>query len=305
MADEPYNPSPIGNPSVLARRNWWQTKLVIFIGKHTPKCREMVRILSQSMDKPMPLSMRIKKRIHYLICCWCQRYEEQLHYMRKTTRQFAEHADEASTVPVPGETKERWKQALRAEPLPSSSAPIGEEHTHVSHGPTVPRRTWNFMVLAATAALLLVAFLFLMNPSHAPASLADYRDEMISFVKVAPNLEMQSKQLSEVMDFLDKESAPSRFAIPEKVRTMEPAGCRVLRFHGHNVTLVCFWRKDGGLLHLFVMDRAALPNLPDRNDAKYSAQNGWMTAAWNEGDHTFLIAVQGDQRLIEQLLTNS
>ena len=60
MADEPYNPSPIGNPSVLARRNWWQTKLVIFIGKHTPKCPEMVRILSQSMDKPMPLSMRIK-----------------------------------------------------------------------------------------------------------------------------------------------------------------------------------------------------------------------------------------------------
>ena len=46
MPDEPYNPSPIGNPSVLARRNWWQTMLVKFIGKHTPKCREMVRILA-------------------------------------------------------------------------------------------------------------------------------------------------------------------------------------------------------------------------------------------------------------------
>ena len=55
MPDEPYNPSPIGNPSVLARRNWWQTMLVKFIGKHTPKCREMVRILSQSMDEPLPL----------------------------------------------------------------------------------------------------------------------------------------------------------------------------------------------------------------------------------------------------------
>jgi hypothetical protein len=52
MPEEPYNPSPIGNPSVLARRNWWQTTLVKFIGKHTPKCREMVRILSQSMDEP-------------------------------------------------------------------------------------------------------------------------------------------------------------------------------------------------------------------------------------------------------------
>jgi hypothetical protein len=115
MPEEPYNPSPIGNPSVLARRNWWQTKLVIFIGKHTPKCRQMVGILSQSMDQPMPLRMRIKKRIHYLICCWCQRYEEHLHYLRDTACKFPEHADQASATSVPEEAKARWKAALRAE----------------------------------------------------------------------------------------------------------------------------------------------------------------------------------------------
>jgi hypothetical protein len=114
MPDEPYNPSPIGNPSVLARRNWLQTKVVIFIGKHTPKCREMVRILSKSMDEPMPFWMRIKKRLHFLICCWCQRYEEQLHYLRDVARRFPEHADEASNGSVPAETKERWKRAVRS-----------------------------------------------------------------------------------------------------------------------------------------------------------------------------------------------
>jgi len=112
MPDEPYNPSPIGNPSVLARRNWWQTLLVKFIGKHTPKCREMVRILSQSMDKPLPLVMRIKKRLHFLICCWCQRYEEQLHYMRRTAHEFPGHADEASNVPFSTEARERIKRRL-------------------------------------------------------------------------------------------------------------------------------------------------------------------------------------------------
>ena len=112
MPEEPYNPSPIGNPSVLARRNWLQTKLVIFIGKHTPKCREMVRILSQSMDEPMPLMMRIKKRIHFLICCWCQRYEEHLYYIRNTARRFPEHADEASSVSFSSEARKRIKQKL-------------------------------------------------------------------------------------------------------------------------------------------------------------------------------------------------
>ncbi len=112
MPEEPYNPSPIGNPSVLARRNWWQTTLVKFIGKHTPKCREMVRILSQSMDEPMPLVMRIKKRIHFLICCWCQRYEEHLRYIRDTASRFPEHADEASGATFPSKAKERIKQKL-------------------------------------------------------------------------------------------------------------------------------------------------------------------------------------------------
>src|SRR5437016_14344106 len=100
MAEEPYNPSSIGNPSVLARRNWFQTQLVIFIGKHTPKCREMVRILSQSMDQPLPLSMRTKKRIHYLICCWLQRYEEQLRYIRDPARPFPEHSNDVSRPPL-------------------------------------------------------------------------------------------------------------------------------------------------------------------------------------------------------------
>jgi hypothetical protein len=86
--------------------------LVKFIGRHTPKCREMVRILSQSMDEPIPLMMRIRKRIHFLICCWCQRYEEQLHYIRETACRFPEHADQASDVPFPAETKKRIKQKL-------------------------------------------------------------------------------------------------------------------------------------------------------------------------------------------------
>jgi hypothetical protein len=112
MREEPYNPSPIGNPSVLARRNWWQTMLVKFIGRHTPKCREMVQILSRSMDEPMPVMMRIKKRLHFLICCWCQRYEVQLHYLRDTARNFPEHADEASSAAFSAEARERIKQKL-------------------------------------------------------------------------------------------------------------------------------------------------------------------------------------------------
>jgi hypothetical protein len=108
-----YNPAPKGNPSVLARRNWFQTALVKFIGKRTPKCREVVRILSQSIDSKPPLSMRLKLRLHYLICAWCQRYEKQLHELRKFASSVPDHTDAFSNDTLSTTAKERIKEALR------------------------------------------------------------------------------------------------------------------------------------------------------------------------------------------------
>ena len=90
------NPSPEGNPSFLARRNRFQTALVKFIGKWTPKCREVVRILSQSMDSKLSLGMRIKLRLHYLICAWCLRYKKHLHELRKFASSVPDHTDSSS-----------------------------------------------------------------------------------------------------------------------------------------------------------------------------------------------------------------
>src|SRR5260221_2566338 len=89
-----YNPSPEGNPSLLARRNRFQTALVKFIGRHTPQCREVARILSQSMDSKLSLTMRIKQSLPYLICACCQRYEKQLHALTKFASSVPDHVDD-------------------------------------------------------------------------------------------------------------------------------------------------------------------------------------------------------------------
>ena len=108
-----YNPSPRGNPSFLARRNRFQTALVKFIGKRTPKCREVVRILSRSMDSKLPLSMQIKLRLHYLICAWCQRYEKHLHELRKFASSVPDHTEALSDDTLSPTAKDRIKEALR------------------------------------------------------------------------------------------------------------------------------------------------------------------------------------------------
>ncbi|MEZ0300420.1 MAG: zf-HC2 domain-containing protein [Candidatus Methylacidiphilales bacterium] len=120
---EEYNPSPEGNPSFLARRNWFQTQLVRLIGRNTPKCRQVVRILSQGMDKKLSLKTRLQLRVHYLICDWCRRYEQQLHFLRDAARQFPEKGCDGADpkAKLADSAKERIRQKLKAADKPPDS----------------------------------------------------------------------------------------------------------------------------------------------------------------------------------------
>jgi len=313
MKTEPYNPSPIGNPSVLARRNWWQTKLVILIGKHTPKCNEMVRILSKSMDKPLPLSMRIKKRFHFLICCWCQRYEEQLHYLRDVSRSFPEHADEGVDTSLSPAAKDRWKNALRNAPVCADSAcaaDLGLESNRemFDESRPLPRSgwgPWNLPLVAMAMLLLLFALRPLWSPSSSKHMLADFRSDMVSLIGSEPGLDFKASNLSDINDWLRASGSKADFRVPQNVASHSTVGCRVLSFEGHAVTLVCFRRDQGGLIHLFVVEGSAIPGLPDRQHAEVAAeQRGWTTAAWADTNHDYLLAVQADQAAIANLLGN-
>ena len=101
------------NPSLLAGRNWFESLLLGFIAKRTPKCQEVVRLLSQSMEMKLPVTTRIKIRFHYLICVWCQRYGTQIQALRKIASSLAEHVDDCSADTLPYTSKERIKRALR------------------------------------------------------------------------------------------------------------------------------------------------------------------------------------------------
>ena len=65
------------------------------------------------MDKELSLMMRIKLRIHYLMCSFCERYAKQLKYMRTVAREFPEKIGEISDAKLPTDAKDRLKQALR------------------------------------------------------------------------------------------------------------------------------------------------------------------------------------------------
>jgi hypothetical protein len=167
------------------------------------------------------------------------------------------------------------------------------------------RAPWRRSLLLAAATIVALAIIFgsWRGPFQPADSLANYRGEMVSFIKLAPALELKSNDFAQLTDFLKRTGAPSNLALPAGLQNAEPIGCRTLRFRGHDVALVCFKRSNGQLAHLFVLPRAALPGLPGKGERDYAQENDWMTAAWSEGEDAYLLMVQGDRADLEKFFS--
>jgi len=109
---ENSNPRPPDDTSAIRPHGWLRKVLVWIISGATPRCRDVVRILSEQMDRELPVTMRLRLRLHFLACCWCERYMKQLHYMRETARRFPEHPGEASGPALSPEARFRLKHVL-------------------------------------------------------------------------------------------------------------------------------------------------------------------------------------------------
>ena len=114
MPERTPNPRPPDDTSVFQEhRSWFQRKVVLLVVRLTPRCPDVVRLLSLGMEEPLPLLMRLRLRIHYLMCSFCQRYANQLAYMREVAHEFPEKVGDVSQEEMPEDVKQRMRDALK------------------------------------------------------------------------------------------------------------------------------------------------------------------------------------------------
>ncbi|MFZ5876441.1 MAG: hypothetical protein ACOYXU_08540 [Nitrospirota bacterium] len=98
------------------RPTWLKSWLI----RNTPPCQEVVRILSDAMDRPIPLRRRIAVRLHFLICQWCERYQKQVGLIRTLARstEAGSPADtpDTSNARLSDEARERFKRLTLKDP---------------------------------------------------------------------------------------------------------------------------------------------------------------------------------------------
>jgi len=92
--------------------NWWKTRLVVFVAEHTPKCHDITRLISESMDRPLPLRTRVAIWIHYRICVWCERYRDQLELLRAAVKSSPVQSGEQLPGRLSPDARSRLKTSL-------------------------------------------------------------------------------------------------------------------------------------------------------------------------------------------------
>ena len=85
-----------------------------FLLRRLPACKQMVALMSESMERRLSVRERAVLRLHLWICAWCAWYLEQIHTLRAALRaRGAQAADESATeVALTAEARARIKRAL-------------------------------------------------------------------------------------------------------------------------------------------------------------------------------------------------
>ena len=83
-------------------------------------CRKVTQMVSEAMDRKLPLYQRAMIRIHLLMCKYCARFRDQLQVIRELSRrqETDESKPDPSTV-LPSEARERIKEKIKSATTPS------------------------------------------------------------------------------------------------------------------------------------------------------------------------------------------
>jgi hypothetical protein len=77
-------------------------------------CKAVTQIVSESMDRDLPIHHRVLVRMHLLMCKYCARFRRQLLTIREVCRsEELMPGDSDDTLVLPQDACERIKQSLQ------------------------------------------------------------------------------------------------------------------------------------------------------------------------------------------------
>ena len=164
------------------------------------------------------------------------------------------------------------------------------------------RRRFVALALAASVVALAALTVLMLRPARPAVDLAAFRREMQASVSSGVRLSFAHQDSAQLQQWLQEKRGVSGYAIPAGLRAQPGIGCRSWTWNGRPVGLICFKIENGKAVHLFIVDRRAVPDAPKDASPRVADNNGWSSAAWSEGEALFLLVGEGSSDELTRFL---
>ena len=93
----------------LQKANYAMMRLMVRV---MPSCRDISQLISDGMDRHLPLRKRLSIRLHVSMCKYCRRYENQMHLLHEGVGHYADPEVNVVEKSLSPAAKEKLEKAL-------------------------------------------------------------------------------------------------------------------------------------------------------------------------------------------------
>ena len=147
----------------------------------------------------------------------------------------------------------------------------------------------SFMGRAATLTIF-IGIAFAWSSVASPTECAQLRSNAIKYSTDFMDVEFQSKDLSSMKTWLEKNEAPVPSDLPHNIASMAGMGCRKIGWNGRTVSIVCFKNFD-----LYVLARSDCPDAPKGRTPIFYTKKNISVASWQDEKQLYLLVHKGSE----------
>lgn len=174
----------------------------------------------------------------------------------------------------------------------------------VSHASTFVAQS-KLWAIAATISLAAIIALVSTRQFSRPR-LAGWQTEALglisSLVTKQSTFDAQSRSSSELIKWLQDNRAPAAPRLPRSLEPLVSLGCKTLFWKNKPISVICFQRVDGGLIHLVTADATLESNSVIPIEPAIVQQGKWATASWREGNKLCMLVLEGTGEQLRKYL---
>src|SRR5262249_15708761 len=165
-----------------------------------------------------------------------------------------------------------------------------------------PSVKWAIAAAVVLTAIVGSVIWHYTQPVHLAGWQTQALDVVSSLVRNESSFDAQSTNAGDLLAWLRANYAPAAERLPDKLDELTSLGCKTFSWNRQPVSVICFMRPDGGLIHLVTINASALSERAIKREAKFVQQRHWATATWREGDMIYMLALEGSRDQLQSYL---